>query len=95
MKRFAKNLNDVYIVCLTVHAILVSIGPNPYHRAILMWSFQLTERHTYQSDGDKKVDMFQAVACPEGRQHHRTITMATPFLRYTKIKKKIILYILS
>ena len=57
-------------------------GPNPYHRSILMWSFQLTEYHNYQGDGDKKIDVFQAVACPEGRQHHRTITMATPFLRY-------------
>ena len=45
-----------------------------------MWSFQLTERHTHQ--GDKKVDMFHAVACPEGRQQHHTTTMAAPFLRY-------------
>jgi len=60
--------------------LLISTGANPYQRSILMWSFQLTERHTHQ--GDKKVDMFHAVACPEGRQQHHTTTMAAPFLRY-------------
>jgi len=50
-----------------------------------MWSFQLTERHAHHTNGDKKIDMFQAVACPEGRQHHHTTTMATPFIRYLKI----------
>ena len=73
-----ENRMEIHMMMSWVDHVITLMG----HCSIMMWSFQLTKHYGYQSDGDKKVYMFQGVTCLEGCRHHCTTTMAIPFFEY-------------
>ena len=60
-----KSMESIYllctIVCISNYGFLLSMC-RAYHHSILMWLFQLTERHTYDSDSDKKLMCFRLLS---------------------------------